>query len=60
MALIKQPNAENTFRDLFLNALVLFIFIGVGISLAILIITRKDIKDMTIAKKDNVEENDDF
>ena len=60
MALIKQPNAENTFRDLFLNALVLFIFIGVGISLAILIITRKDIKDMAIAKKDNVEENDDF
>jgi len=60
MSLLKQAKGENTFRDLFFNALVLFIFIGVGISLAILIITRKEIKDIAQTKKTDEEENDDF
>jgi len=60
LSLLKQEKGENTFRDLFFNALVLFIFIGVGISLAILIITRKEIKDIAQTKKTDEEENDDF
>ncbi len=59
MSLLKQAKGANTFRDYFLNALVLFIFIGVGISLAILIITRKEIREESKTAKED-EEDDDF
>jgi len=59
MSLLKQAKGANTFMDYFLNALVLFIFIGVGISLAILIITRKDIKEESKNLRED-EEDDDF
>ena len=59
MSLLKQAKGANTFMDYFLNALVLFIFIGVGISLAILIITRKEIREESKTAKED-EEDDDF
>ncbi|HPX10580.1 MAG TPA: hypothetical protein PLK65_05220 [Candidatus Cloacimonas sp.] len=59
MSLLKQAKGANTFMDYFLNALVLFIFIGVGISLAILIITRKEIKEESKNLRED-EEDDDF
>jgi len=59
MSLLKQAKGANTFMDYFLNALVLFIFIGVGNSLAILIITRKEIREESKTAKED-EEDDDF
>ena len=59
MSLLQQAKGANTFMDYFLNALVLFIFIGVGISLAILIITRKEIREESKTAKED-EEDDDF
>lgn len=58
MLLLKQPKAANTFMDYFLNALVLFIFIGVGISLANLVIVRKEIDEAKKAIREDAEDDD--
>lgn len=58
MVLLKQPNALNTFLDFFLNSLVLFIFIGVGISLANLIIVRKNVQEIRKETKEDDTEDD--